>query len=85
MNKLTVQKLFSLIMEELASGFIVTDTGLEDNDLTISHYRGPEGLEILFKDNDIQLKNYNDSDFKEIKPSKLFQIISKELDNYFKK
>lgn len=87
MEKLTVQKLFSLIMEDLSSGFIVTDMILNDNNLNISHYRGPEGLEIMFKDNSIKLKNYNESDseFKEIKPSFLFQIMSNELNNYFKK
>lgn len=82
--KLTVQKLFSLIMEDLASGFLeVEQESLFKNVGDI--YNGPEGIEIRLQNNIITLKRYNESEFKEIKPSELFQIISKELDSYFKK
>jgi len=83
-EKLTIQDIFSAILIDLSSGFLTVDKRYTNKqELKVTTYNGPAGLKVKLSDNKVLVKNYEDLDYKEVTPIEFFNLIPKEVNNYF--
>jgi hypothetical protein len=82
-NKQTIEQFFDLIFKNyFKEDMLVVETETK-SEFDGIHYRGPEGIEIKIKDNDIEFKEGFKDNFNKITPIELLNINPDLVNFYF--